>query len=96
MNLVAKEFIIAQDENDPGVLVLSEFAGAAEQLKQALIVNPHDKYKVAETIHQALTMSLEERQERWRALRDVVQQQDIDWWRECFLKDLQRDLQPAA
>ena len=89
MNLVAKEFIIAQDEADPGVLVLSEFAGAAEQLKDALIVNPHDKFKVAEAIHQALTMSLEERQERWRKLRDVVVEQDISWWRERFLKDLQ-------
>ena len=88
MNLVAKEFIIAQDEDDPGVLVLSEFAGAAEQLRDALIVNPHDRYKVAEAIHQALTMSLEERQARWRKLRDIVQRQDITWWRDRFLKDL--------
>ncbi|RKR00069.1 alpha,alpha-trehalose-phosphate synthase (UDP-forming) [Maricaulis maris] len=88
MNLVAKEFVIAQDESDPGVLVLSQFAGAAEQMKDALIVNPHDRNKVADAIHQALTMSLEERQERWRKLRDVVVAQDIAWWRNRFLEDL--------
>jgi len=89
MNLVAKEFIMAQDEEDPGVLVLSQFAGAAEQMKDALIVNPHDRNKVADAIHQALTMSLEERQERWRKLRNIVCEQDISWWRNRFLKDLQ-------
>jgi trehalose 6-phosphate synthase len=89
MNLVAKEFIMAQPDEDPGVLVLSEFAGAAEQLKDALIVNPHDRYKVAEAIHQALTMSLDERQERWCKLRAVVEAQDITWWRKRFLEDLE-------
>jgi len=89
MNLVAKEFIMAQDDEDPGVLVLSQFAGAAEQMKDALIVNPHDRNKVADAIHQALTMSLEERQERWRKLRDIVCEQDISWWRNRFLQDLQ-------
>ncbi|MEO0955502.1 MAG: trehalose-6-phosphate synthase [Pseudomonadota bacterium] len=88
MNLVCKEFVMAQNEDDPGVLVLSEFAGAAEQLKAALLVNPHDTRKLAEVIHLALTMPLEERQERWRALRDVVMEQDITWWRKNFLKDL--------
>lgn len=89
MNLVCKEFVMSQDEADPGVLVLSEFAGAAEQMEQALIVNPHDRDGLAETIYQALTMPLEERQARWRALRDVVQSQDIAWWRNRFLKDLE-------
>ncbi|MAK63645.1 MAG: trehalose-6-phosphate synthase [Maricaulis sp.] len=88
MNLVAKEFIMAQPEDDPGVLVLSEFAGAAEQLRDALIVNPHDKFKVAEAIFQALTMPLEERQTRWRKLKAVVEEQDVSWWRNRFLKDL--------
>ncbi len=89
MNLVAKEFIMAQDEEDPGVLVLSQFAGAAEQMKDALIVNPHDRNKVADAIHQALTMSVDERRERWRKLRDIVCEQDISWWRNRFLQDLQ-------
>lgn len=88
MNLVCKEFIMAQDESDPGVLVLSEFAGAAEQLKDALLVNPHDTRKLAQVIHTALTMPLEERIQRWRGLRDIVIEQDIAWWRKTFLNDL--------
>ena len=88
MNLVCKEYVMAQDEADPGVLILSEFAGAAEQLNAALLVNPHDTGKVAETIHHALNMPLAERQERWQVLRDVVASQDVAWWRERFLKDL--------
>lgn len=88
MNLVAKEFVMAQPEDDPGVLILSEFAGAAEQLKAALIVNPHDQWTLAETIRIALTMPLEERQARWHALRKTVMEQDVAWWRRRFLKDL--------
>lgn len=88
MNLVCKEFIMAQDESDPGVLILSEFAGAAEQLKSALLVNPHDTGKLAEVIHHGLTMPLEERVDRWRALRETVMEQDVSWWRQNFLKDL--------
>ena len=88
MNLVAKEFVMAQKEEDPGVLILSEFAGAAEQLTDALIVNPHDTNKLANTIHYALSMGLEERQERWRKLRDIVVSQDVSWWRRKFLDDL--------
>jgi len=79
---------MAQDEADPGVLILSEFAGAAEQLKSALLVNPHDTGKLAEVIHHALTMPLDERVDRWKSLRDIVMQQDIAWWRRKFLKDL--------
>ncbi|MEQ8558994.1 MAG: trehalose-6-phosphate synthase [Henriciella sp.] len=92
MNLVAKEYVMAQNPEDPGVLILSEFAGAAEQLSEALIVNPHDTYKVAETIYQALEMPLEERKARWTKLRDIVVAQDITWWRHKFLDDLSTDL----
>ncbi len=92
MNLVAKEFVMAQDPEDPGVLILSEFAGAAEQLSDALIVNPHDTYHVAETIYRGLEMSLEERKERWGKLRRTVVEQDISWWRQKFLDDLDADL----
>ncbi len=88
MNLVAKEFVMAQTEDDPGVLILSEFAGAAEQLSDALIVNPHDTGRLANTILSALKMPLEERQERWRKLRDVVTSQDIAWWSAQYLADL--------
>ncbi len=88
MNLVAKEYIMAQDEEDPGVLILSEFAGAAEQLTAALIVNPHDRGKLAETIRTALIMPLDERRARWKELRDIVVSQDINWWRKRFLDDL--------
>ena len=91
MNLVAKEFVMAQDPDDPGVLILSQFAGAAEQLADTLIVNPHDRYHVAETIYRALEMPLEERQERWQKLRKTVVEQDISWWRQKFLDDLDVD-----
>ncbi|MBW6400939.1 trehalose-6-phosphate synthase [Roseomonas sp. HJA6] len=72
MNLVAKEFVAAQDPADPGVLVLSRFAGAAEELTEALLVNPYDPDEIAEAMNTALEMSLEERQERHAALRRAV------------------------
>ena len=68
MNLVAKEFVAAQTADDPGVLVLSEFAGAADQMQAALLVNPHDIAATAYAIHRALTMPQEERHERWQDL----------------------------
>lgn len=88
MNLVAKEFVMAQLEEDPGVLILSEFAGAAEQLSDALIVNPHDTNRLAETVNVALNMGLDERQARWDKLRSIVESQDVNWWRNLFLDDL--------
>ena len=88
MNLVAKEFVAAQDRNDPGVLVLSEFAGAAEQLRDAILVNPHDIGGLAEAIHFALHMPLEERRARWERLNRSVVEQDIAWWRRQFLSAL--------
>lgn len=72
MNLVAKEFVAAQDPADPGVLILSRFAGAAEELTDALLVNPYDSDEIAEAMNTALEMSLEERQERHAALRRAV------------------------
>ncbi len=88
MNLVAKEFVMAQNAMDPGVLILSEFAGAAEQLHDAIIVNPFDTQRVAEALHTALTMPLEERMDRWRSLKEVIEQHDIAWWRTTYLEDL--------
>ncbi|MES2510684.1 MAG: alpha,alpha-trehalose-phosphate synthase (UDP-forming) [Pseudomonadota bacterium] len=88
MNLVAKEFIAAQDENDPGVLVLSRFAGAAEQLDHALMVNPYDIDGTAEVIQQALQMPLEERQARHEKLLYRIRRHDVHWWRQSFLDAL--------
>ena len=91
MNLVAKEFIAAQDPADPGVLVLSQFAGAAEQMGEALIVNPYDSGAIAEAVYKAIHMPLEERQARWRTLMDGIQAQDLIWWRERFLNAVPAD-----
>ncbi|MDP2035225.1 MAG: alpha,alpha-trehalose-phosphate synthase (UDP-forming) [Polaromonas sp.] len=88
MNLVAKEFIAAQDPADPGVLVLSRFAGAAEQLKEALLVNPYDTHGTAESIQIALQMPLSERQKRHQKLLERIRQQDVHWWRRTFLETL--------
>lgn len=88
MNLVAKEYIAAQDPDDPGVLVLSRFAGAAEQLKEALLVNPYDTHGTAETLQQALQMPLAERKVRHSRLLERVREQDVHWWRRSFLDAL--------
>jgi len=88
MNLVAKEFVAAQDPEDPGVLVLSRFAGAAEQLREALLVNPYDIHATAETVQQALQMPLPERQARHRKLLERIREQDVHWWRRSFLEAL--------
>lgn len=88
MNLVAKEYVAAQDPEDPGALVLSEFAGAAEQLQEAILVNPHEISGMADAIHRALLMPVEERRERWQALVKSVHEYDISWWRRRFLAAL--------
>ena len=88
MNLVAKEFIVAQDPADPGVLVLSRFAGAAEQLKEAILVNPYDVHGTAESIQLALQMPLIERQRRHQQLLERVRNQDVHWWRKTYLDAL--------
>jgi trehalose 6-phosphate synthase len=72
MNLVAKEYVAAQPDDDPGVLVLSQFAGAAHEFTEALIVNPFDPDAIAEAMHVGLTMSLAERKERQAALKAKV------------------------
>jgi trehalose 6-phosphate synthase len=88
MNLVAKEYVAAQNPEAPGALVLSYFAGAAQELGDALLVNPYDIDAVAEAIHQALTMPLGERIERWRAMMTVLRRNDIAHWRDCFVEAL--------
>lgn len=91
MNLVAKEYVAAQPDDDPGVLVLSEFAGAAEELRcGALMVNPYDTASMARALEQALDMPLPERLQRHRCMLQHVQENDITRWRETFLADLRR------
>ena len=89
LNLVAEEYVVAQDAEDPGVLVLSRFAGAAAILSGALIVNPYDVCGVATAIDQALTMKQSERQERHRQLMDAVRANDIQSWRKRCLAALE-------
>jgi len=88
MNLVAKEYVAAQNPRDPGVLILSQFAGAAAQMKEALIVNPFSREEMSEALHQALSMKLPERIRRWEALIEGVRREDITAWRDGFVKAL--------
>jgi trehalose 6-phosphate synthase len=89
MNLVAKEYIAAQDENDPGVLVLSRFAGAAEDLEEALIVNPYDADEVAQAIQRAIVMPQQERIRRHHALMKRIRARDARNWSNSFLRALE-------
>lgn len=88
MNLVAKEYVAAQDESDPGVLILSQFAGAAEEMSDALIINPHDPQAVADAIKTALQMPLAERRQRHDALYGHLEKHDVAHWSAAFLKRL--------
>jgi trehalose 6-phosphate synthase len=89
MNLVAKEFVAAQDPDDPGVLVLSSFAGAARELHSALLVNPYDLDGVADAIAAAMRMRLPERRERWQAMMETLRTHDITAWRRNYLAALE-------
>jgi trehalose 6-phosphate synthase len=91
MNLVAMEYVAAQDPEDPGVLILSRFAGAAAELTSALLVNPYDPEVVATTIAHALSMPLEERRQRHEALFHVISENDIRSWGERFLSTLTQE-----
>ena len=88
MNLVAKEFVAAQDPDDPGALVLSNLAGAAHELTDAVLVNPYDIDGVADGIHQALSMSIGERRERYQGMIEVLRRNDITAWRTRFVDAL--------
>jgi trehalose 6-phosphate synthase len=88
MNLVAKEYVAAQDPEDPGVLILSRFAGAALQLKDALLVNPYSKEDISDALRRAIAMPKEERIRRWRAMNDSVEREDVVWWRRNFVDAL--------
>ncbi len=88
MNLVAKEYVAAQDPDDPGVLVLSQFAGAARELDAALIVNPYDEAGIAMALDQGLSMPLAERRQRHGAMLKVMRRNSLDAWRDRFEADL--------
>ena len=88
MNLVAKEYVASQSADDPGVLILSCFAGAARELGEAVIVNPFDVEEMAEAILQGLDMPRGERKERWTAMMRVLERNDITAWRERFVRAL--------
>jgi trehalose 6-phosphate synthase len=90
MNLVAKEFVASQDPDDPGVLVLSRFAGAARELDSALIVNPFDVDQIADALDRALAMPVEERRERHAAMMSHLDTHNVHAWRDSFLDALQQ------
>jgi trehalose 6-phosphate synthase len=92
MNLVAKEYVASQNPDDPGVLILSRFAGAAQECKDALLVNPYDPDSVAAAIGQALSMPLAERRQRHHSMFRVLSQNDIQHWAGNFLIALERDI----
>jgi len=91
MNLVAKEYIAAQDPADPGVLILSRFAGAAVELTAALLVNPYDPEAVATSISHALSMSLDERRTRHQDMFRLISENDLKSWGDCFLGALTKE-----
>ena len=94
MNLVAKEFVAAQDPEDPGALVLSSMAGAARELSDALLVNPYDRSAVALALRQALAMPLAERRTRHEAMMKVLRANSIARWYGSFLEILE-SVQPV-
>lgn len=88
MNLVAKEYVAAQDPEDPGVLILSRFAGAAHQLPDAVLVNPHSPDDLSHAIRIALDMPLEERKARYQAMIDTIRDDNVQDWTTRFCEDL--------
>jgi trehalose 6-phosphate synthase/phosphatase len=99
MNLVAKEYLICQQHND-GVLILSEFAGAAQELPQAIIVNPYDIDQMAHALQQAMEMPQPERERRMAPMRRRIQRYDAQRWARSFIEDLaavpEEQRKPAA
>jgi trehalose 6-phosphate synthase len=95
MNLVAKEYVAAQDPEDPGVLVLSRFAGAAGELEGAVLVNPLDPDDIAEAMDIALTMPAEERLARWKTMDHAVRTTTAAVWCRRFLSALEGEVEVA-
>jgi len=95
MNLVAKEYVAAQAPENPGVLVLSRFAGAAHEMDAALIVNPYDTDDVVDAVQRGLNLAVEERIERWQSLMTTLRDQNVHVWRDNFVAAL-RDARATA
>ena len=95
MNLVAMEYVAAQAEEDPGVLILSRFAGAVHQLPGAVVVNPYDPQGVADALARSLVMPAEERRERWARMMANLKRHDLTKWRLNFVRELKRLVVPA-
>ena len=89
MNLVAKEYVAAQDPEDPGALVLSRFAGAANEMDGAIVINPHDPDATAEALHMALTIAADERRARWGRMWRAVNHYTAAGWARSFLAALE-------
>jgi len=94
MNLVAKEFVAAQDPADPGVLILSTLAGAARELGSAVMVNPYDTRGMAHAIQQAFNMPLAERRERHQAMLEVLRRNSLSAWHSSFVRTLESCAEP--
>jgi trehalose 6-phosphate synthase len=94
MNLVAKEYVAALDPENPGVLVLSRFAGAARQMPDAVIINPYSREEVSEGLKIALSMPLAERIRRWRRLMEGIQASNVKVWRDSFVEALRASREP--
>jgi len=94
MNLVAKEFVAAQDPADPGVLILSTLAGAARELASAVLVNPYDTRGMAHAIQQAFNMPLAERRDRHQAMIEVLRRNSIGAWHSSFVSTLESHATP--
>lgn len=95
MNLVAKEYVAAKREDD-GVLILSEFAGAARELTEAILINPYDGEAFADAIHAALTLPARERLQRMARLRQTVEENNVYRWAANFLAHVARGKVPLA
>ncbi len=96
MNLVAKEYVAAQDPTDPGVLILSRFAGAATQFTDAVLINPYSAEEMSDAILLALRMDKADRVRRWRRLMDSVETEDVVWWRQTFVDALMATSRPGV
>ncbi|HEY2051126.1 MAG TPA: trehalose-6-phosphate synthase [Caulobacteraceae bacterium] len=94
MNLVAKEYVAAQDPDDPGVLMLSRFAGAARQMTEAVIVNPYSREELADGLKLSLSMSLTERRARYESLMAGIRSSNVKIWRDSFVEALEAAHEP--
>ncbi|RMF02982.1 MAG: trehalose-phosphatase, partial [Bacteroidetes bacterium] len=93
MNLVAKEYVAAKAHKPRGVLVLSEMAGAANELTEALSINPHDRHSIAKALHEALTMQEKEQEWRLRTMQTKLKNYDVRHWAKVFIQEQKKLMQ---